>query len=142
MRVFLCLFLMAVSTAQASDEVEIFGAANTKSGKPVQATIDFEEPSSPPIIPVFEKRAPEPKSIEPAPKPEPAFQNEPKKIEQWSPQNPKPFSISPEAQKDEIENTLYEGGDRIYDVQSFPIKDIGIITKPNIDPTISTYPEY
>ena len=63
-------------------------------------------------------------------------------INQVSEQNPPPFSQTPQSMQNKIENTLYQGGDRIYDVQSYPIKDIKEITKPNIDPTISTYPEY
>lgn len=63
-------------------------------------------------------------------------------INQSAPQNPAPFSISPSQQQNQIENTLYQGGDRIYDIQSYPLKDIKTITEPNVDPTITTYPEY
>ena len=48
----------------------------------------------------------------------------------------------PQEIQNKIENTLYQSGSRIYDVQSYPIKDIKEITQPNIDPTITTYPEY
>lgn len=63
-------------------------------------------------------------------------------IKQTAPQNPKPFSESPEQQENQIQNSLYEGGNRIYDVQSYPLKDIKTITEPNVQPTITTYPEY
>ncbi len=63
-------------------------------------------------------------------------------INQTEPQDPAPFSQSPEREQNEIENTLYEGGNRIYDVQSYPLEDIKTITEPNVDPTITTYPEY
>ena len=63
-------------------------------------------------------------------------------INQSEAQNPSPFSQSPEQEQNQIENTLYEGGNRIYDVQSYPINDVKTITEPNIDPTITTYPEY
>ncbi len=63
-------------------------------------------------------------------------------INQSEAQNPPPFSQSPEQEQNQIENTLYEGGNRIYDVQSYPINDVKTITEPNIDPTITTYPEY
>ncbi len=66
----------------------------------------------------------------------------PRQITQINKQNPPPFSISPQKLKNQIENTLYQGGNRIYDVQSYPIEDINKITEPNIDPTITTYPEY
>lgn len=63
-------------------------------------------------------------------------------IEQISEQNPQPFSSTPEQLQNKIENTLYQGGNRIYDIQSFPVKDIKEITKPNIQPTITDYPDY
>lgn len=63
-------------------------------------------------------------------------------ISQSSNQNPPPFSESPQQQQNQIQNTLYQGGNRIYDVQSYPLQDIKTITEPNIDPTITTYPEY
>lgn len=63
-------------------------------------------------------------------------------INQVSEQNPAPFSETPQEMKNKIENTLYQGGDRIYDIQSYPINDIKEITEPNIQPTITTYPEY
>lgn len=84
----IAIFLvLLVFEAHAAETVDIFGSANTPSGKQTEAHFSFEE-------------------------------------------------------QNEIENTLYEGGNRIYDVQSFPINDIKTITEPNIDPTISTYPEY
>lgn len=63
-------------------------------------------------------------------------------VNQSAEQNPAPFSESPEQQQNQIQNTLYQGGNRIYDVQSFPVNDINEITEPNIQPTITTYPEY
>ena len=63
-------------------------------------------------------------------------------IHQISDQNPPPFAVSPQQMQNKIENTLYQGGNRIYDIQSYPLDDINKITKPNIDPTITTYPEY
>lgn len=64
-------------------------------------------------------------------------------INEITPQNPK---ISPEntPQKmdDEIQNTLYESGDRIYDVQSYPVKDVKDITEPNVDNEVVNYPIY
>lgn len=63
-------------------------------------------------------------------------------ISQSAAQDPAPFSETSAQQQNQIQNTLYQGGDRIYDVQSYPIKDIKTITEPNIQPTITTYPEY
>ena len=63
-------------------------------------------------------------------------------IQQISEQNPPAFSETPQELQNKIENTLYQGGDRIYDIQSYPLNDIKKITEPNIQPTITTYPEY
>jgi len=124
--------------ACAAENVEIYGSANTADGKQNTASFSFEQAPAP-TIEIIKEPVQEPKG-----KPLPDIQKAalPKEIHQFSPQNPKPFSISPQAEQNQIENTLYEGGNRIYDVQSFPLKDIKTITEPNIDPTISTYPEY
>jgi len=57
------------------------------------------------------------------------------------PQNP---MISPQESPQDINNqiqdALYESGGRIYDIQSYPEKDINTIEKPNINSTITTYP--
>lgn len=131
-------FSLFVFQAHAGDMVDIFGAANTPSGKQNKAHFSFED-ENPPVF-VINKNSLTPETK--AQKQEKSVSDKPKEIHQLSAQNPKPFSISPEAEKNEIENTLYEGGNRIYDVQSFPIDDIKTITEPNINPTISTYPEY
>ena len=140
MRFLIFILALFAMPSMAAEEVKIYGKANTQSGKPIEALFDFEEQTPPKILVIEPKpniRKPQQKIL-----PDTIKANKIKEIDQWSAQNPKPFSISPEAQKNEIENTLYEGGDRIYDVQSFPLKDIKTITEPNIDPTISTYPEY
>lgn len=124
--------------AFGAENVEIFGEANTASGKKTEAYFSFQEPTPPVVEEILEN----PPALPQKPKAPTSEHENLHQINQWSPQNPKPFSISPQKEQNEIENTLYEGGNRIYDVQSFPIKDIKTITEPNIDPTISTYPEY
>lgn len=37
----------------------------------------------------------------------------------------------------QIDNTLYESGNRIYDLQSYPVEDVNKVMQPNIQPTIS-----
>ena len=130
--VFLILLIFDV---YAAETVDIFGSANTPSGKQTEAHFSFKEENAPVLV--INEAPPAPKQKEEKP-----TLPEPKEINQFEVQNPKPFSISPQQEQNEIENTLYEGGNRIYDVQSFPLKDIKTITEPNIDPTISTYPEY
>lgn len=64
-------------------------------------------------------------------------------VNQVSEQNPKISpENSPEKVNNEIQDTLYESGDRIYDVQSYPVKDIDKITEPNVQPTVTNYPSY
>lgn len=57
------------------------------------------------------------------------------------PQNPQlsPSESPPQVNK-QIQDTLYESGNRIYDIQSFPAQDIKTIETPNLNPTITTYP--
>ena len=134
----MAVLMLMIFEVRAENTVDIFGAANTPSGKQNEAQISFEEENTPVFVINENPPALKPKAEEKNKR----VQIEPKEIHQLSEQDPKPFSISPQAEQNEIENTLYEGGDRIYDVQSFPLKDIKTITEPNIDPTISTYPEY
>lgn len=59
------------------------------------------------------------------------------------PQNPKISSQeSPQNINKQIQNTLYESGGRIYDIQSYPNSDIDYIEQPNVGNTITTYPAY
>ena len=135
----LCLFMFVPCVVFGAENVEIFGEANTASGKKTEAYFSFKE-DNPPLIEYVQEKTP---SVPKEKKlPEILRAQKMHEINEWLEQNPKPFSISPQKEQNEIENTLYEGGNRIYDVQSFPIKDIKTITEPNIDPTISTYPEY
>ena len=62
-------------------------------------------------------------------------------LKQASPQNP-PLNAanSPQKVNNEIQNTLYESGGRIYDLQSYPDKDIKTIEQPNISKAITNYP--
>jgi len=136
-----CLFLISNIT-HAQEPTVVFGQAQTKSGAPIDALVVEPQESTPQNSANFsEKESPAPAPVEKK-LPETLNAQTTKEIHQLSEQNPKPFSISPQAEQNQIENTLYEGGNRIYDVQSFPLKDINEITEPNIDPTITTYPEY
>ena len=72
-----------------------------------------------------------------------ASEKRPAAISETLPQNP-PISMKETPQKvnQQIQNTLYESGGRIYDVQSYPAEDIGKIEKPNMQTTVTTYPSY
>lgn len=73
----------------------------------------------------------------------PASVESPPTVSETLPQNP-PISSDETPQKvnRQIQNTLYESGGRIYDVQSYPAEDIDKIEEPNMQPTVTTYPSY
>ncbi|MBQ8465517.1 MAG: hypothetical protein IJ529_04295 [Alphaproteobacteria bacterium] len=67
----------------------------------------------------------------------------PFKIQESLPQNPQiSAQETPQTVNKQIQNTLYESGGRIYDIQSFPASDVSYIEQPNLNPTITTYPAY
>ena len=66
----------------------------------------------------------------------------PVKIEETLPQNPPVSAETPQEANRQIQDTLYESGNRIYDVQSYPASDIRTIEQPNVNSTISTVPSY
>lgn len=138
------------SSAWSQEPTIIYGASKTAPDVSDEFTVtqpeNAENPLGNPIVVPFNSAAdtstqtmPDQTQPQTAPLPD---QTPSRIINQKAPQNPAPFSINPQQEKSQIENTLYEGGDRIYDVQSYPLKDINTITEPNIDPTITTYPEY
>lgn len=63
-------------------------------------------------------------------------------ISQTSTTNPADMSPNPLDYQNKIENTIYQDGNRLLDVQSIPIKDINKALTPNIQPTISNYPAW
>ena len=72
-----------------------------------------------------------------------ASEKRPAAISETLPQNPSISSDeTPQKVNRQIQNTLYESGGRIYDVQSYPAEDIDKIEEPNIQPTVTTYPSY
>jgi len=63
-------------------------------------------------------------------------------VSQSSTTNPQEMSNNPLDYQDKIENTIYQSGNRLIDVQSVPIQDINKALTPNIQPTISDYPAF
>lgn len=145
----LILFLLYIFPAQAQTPTVVYGAAETADGKENQFMVvqpeDAPNPLGNPIITVPDtvpaaQTSQQPLSAVPETKPSQTAPSD--IINQTSEQNPAPFSETPQEEQNQIQNTLYQSGDRIYDVQSFPLNDIKTITEPNIQPTITTYPEY
>ena len=50
--------------------------------------------------------------------------------------------MNPLDYQNKIENTIYQEGDRLVDVQSIPLKDISSAVQPNLQPTITDYPSF
>lgn len=73
---------------------------------------------------------------------EPAPQEPQVLVSQSSTTNPKDMSMTPIDYQNKIENTIYQDGNRLLDVQSIPIKDVSSALTPNIQPTISNYPAW
>ncbi len=143
------IFLLYSATAMAGQSpTVIYGASERGPNEPDQILViqpaDAPDPFGEPIVNVSTNgprlASPQPSNEQTAG--ETAAPQIPVRINQSAEQNPKPFSETPTQQQNQIQNTLYEGGNRIYDIQSYPLKDIKTITEPNIDPTITTYPEY
>lgn len=53
-----------------------------------------------------------------------------------------PTDMNPLDYQNKIENTIYQDGNRLIDVQSIPLKDISSAVQPNLQPTITDYPAF
>lgn len=141
--------LFYATSVHAQTPTIVYGASETAPNEPDSYLLEQPDNAPNPLgnpIPEFMPQNQEPATNIAGPENTPKTSaSEPQiegEINQTEPQNPAPFSQSPEEEQNQIENTLYEGGNRIYDVQSYPINDVKTITEPNVDPTITTYPEY
>ena len=153
MKKIIVLLLLSVYPASAQTPTVVYGAAETAVGNENQFMVIQPEnapnPLGNPIVtpPDTQTTIPAATSQE-IPQQQSTVSTQNKRqpaenvINQTAEQNPEPFSETPQQEQNQIQNTLYQGGNRIYDVQSFPINDIKTITEPNIQPTITTYPEY
>lgn len=53
-----------------------------------------------------------------------------------------PTDMNPLNYKNQIENTIYQSGDRLIDIQSIPLEDISSAVQPNLQPEITDYPAF
>lgn len=128
-------------------EVLVYGASTTPSGKRDEVLIEQpsanDNPLGNPIVAPANEDATASDATAAVPDTQlNPIQYNPKRIQEDLPQNPPVSSETPQEANKQIQNTLYESGDRIYDVQSYPADDIKKIEEPNINPTISTTPSY
>ena len=151
--VFICLLSVGAaeaqeiieSTAQSGQDTVIFGAATNADGTQNEVLLEQPEnapnPLGNPIIPPPNlpannglpqvggaRRAVLPQ-IEPA-----TVQN--------SMQNPDISDMTPQQMNNEIQNKLYQEGNRVYDVQSYPAQDLQTINQNGQDNAVTNYPAY
>jgi len=136
--------------APSNAPVYVFGSANEGNGKRNNFLLQQngeENPLGNPILNdnfLIQNNASE--NAAPQPPLKPAVKNDslPSSVVQENlPQNPQISpQETPQIVNKQIQNTLYESGRRIYDIQSYPAADIDVIEQPNINKTITTYPAY
>lgn len=157
--VFVCYFLFSLSYAYAQSKgrffiekeapisapVYVFGSANEGDGKRNSVLLEQQGDTNPLGNPIqsYYPRENRPSENDSSIIKKVIPQSSPLQIQENLPQNPQ---ISPEETPQiinkQIQNTLYESGNRIYDIQSYPISDIDYLEQPNVGNTITTYPAY
>lgn len=149
MKRFAALLISIPTIVFAQEPTVVFGASQSAPGVYDEYTVSQPEnspnPLGDPIVapqPVEQQSSSQPSDANTDTPTTSTPEDQPNVVKQSSPQDPAPFSVSPQQEQNQIENTLYQGGNRIYDIQSYPLQDIKTITEPNINPTITTYPEY
>ena len=125
----------------------IYGEAENANGTfnemTVEQAADAQNPFGNPIVNELHSGRPAPgvekgKPLPPAPE---LGKSPVNVVSQTSGQNPEISpQNSPEQMQNEIQNTLYESDDRIYDLQSYPDNDINQIE--NRGNAVTNYPEY
>lgn len=137
--------MIATDSAVDSGEVMVYGASKNLSGQADEVLLEqpatAENPLGNPIVSPDDVSAPAVAvpSVVPA---APEVSAVSPRIEESLPQNPSVSSETPQEVNQQIQDTLYESGGRIYDVQSYPASDVKKIEEPNLNPTINTYPSY
>lgn len=133
-----------IETAAApQDETMVFGEAKQPNGTFNAALVEQPQNAPNPLgAPIYDNE-PSPAPFSPsATAPVPFAHPAGNIIDQTSPQNPAISQMSPQTMGSEIQNKLYQSGDRIYDVQSYPAEDIDYINQNNQDNAVTNYPAY
>ena len=125
--------------------VVVYGSANEGNGARNTVVLEQNGDENPLGNPISETVSSNAENLETNNAPMPQVQkNKPiKSITEMLPENPKISAReSPQEVNKQIQNTLYESGGRIYDIQSYPVSNVDYIGEKNINPTITTYPAY
>nr|QIM10258.1 hypothetical protein PlAlph_0120 [uncultured Alphaproteobacteria bacterium] len=136
------------SFSQPNNETIIYGQAANANGTVNKVTIEQPADAGNPLgDPVPDYTPPTKQPLRRGQKSEVAPANaaatsEDNAISQISPQNPSDSQMTPQQMNNEIQNKLYEEGNRVYDVQSYPIDDIGYMNENGQDNAVTNYPAY
>ena len=130
------------SMAQSGQDTMVFGAAENADG--TQNEFFLEQPENAPnplgnpivITPSLPKNNPLPIAASTV---APQIKNATVQI---SPQNPQVSDMTPQQMNNEIQNKLYQEGNRVYDVQSYPAQDLQTINQNGQDNAVTNYPAY
>ena len=134
-------FIESIATPQ--DETTVFGEGKQSNGSFNVMLIEQPQNSPNPLgSPIYEPTEPSSPFSSATTAPAPFIQSPQKNIEQNSLQNPSVSQMSPQAMNQEIQNKLYQSGNRIYDIQSYPANDINYINQNSQDNAITNYPAY
>lgn len=139
------------SNSAATNDTVVYGSAATQQGS--QDTFVVEQPAdaaNPLGSPIVDDSSAQPAATSPQPTDtavQPSTNNVAAPlpagvVNQISEQNPSISSEpNPASMDNKIQDTLYESGNRIYDIQSYPVNDVNQMESPS-QPTIDNYPAY
>ena len=139
------------SNSAATNDTVVYGSAATQQGS--QDTFVVEQPAdaaNPLGSPIVDDSTAQPATTSPQPNDtaiQPSTNNVAAPlpagvVNQISEQNPSISSEpNPASMDNKIQDTLYESGNRIYDIQSYPVNDVNQMESPS-QPTIDNYPAY
>lgn len=139
------------SNSAATNDTVVYGSAATQQGS--QDTFVVEQPTdaaNPLGSPIVDDSTAQPAATSPQPTDtavQPSTNNVAAPlpagvVNQISEQNPSISSEpNPASMDNKIQDTLYESGNRIYDIQSYPVNDVNQMESPS-QPTIDNYPAY
>ena len=143
---YIAFITMLCSIANAQEPTIVYGASelpdHQKDSYMVVQPENAPNPLGNPIVLPPKSNQPQTIPVSTQPKEDISKQKPTNILYQVSEQNPPPFYETPKEQNNQIDNSLYLNGNRIYDIQSYPVKDINEITKPSMHPIITNYPSY
>jgi len=136
------------SFAGSNSETVVYGQAANADGTVNEALIEQLENAPNPLgDPVADYAPPAKKTMQPLRRGQksevvPVAAPAANAVSQISPQNPADSQMTPQQMNNEIQNKLYEEGNRVYDVQSYPLNDLDYMNQNGQDNAVTDYPAY